>query len=139
VKLEIANKFFEQSVHYIAESDLIRSYVIDVSDRKLAQAALQQAHNELEIRVEARTAELRKINEQLRSEIVERQRLEKEARFLQAMTQAITELQIFTQRWGLYCGRCATSLAGNLEKHGFQTPMAQLLYAVLLGMVLVRT
>ena len=49
---------------------------IDISDRKLAEAALQKAHNELEIRVEERTAELKKINEQLVAEVSERQRTE---------------------------------------------------------------
>lgn len=48
----------------------------DISDRKQVEAALQQAHSELEIRVQQRTAELKQSNEQLRSEIVERQRAE---------------------------------------------------------------
>ncbi len=90
-EVEIANKFFEQSVHYIAESDLIRSYVVDVSDRKLVEAALKKAHNELEIRVEERTAELRKINEQLRGEIVERQRAEEALRESEERLHAILD------------------------------------------------
>lgn len=48
----------------------------DISDRKQVEAALQQAHSELEVRVQQRTAELKQSNEQLRSEIVERQRAE---------------------------------------------------------------
>lgn len=48
----------------------------DISDRKQVEAALQQAHNELEVRVQQRTAELKQSNEQLRSEIAERQRAE---------------------------------------------------------------
>ncbi|WP_299491295.1 ATP-binding protein [Acaryochloris sp. IP29b_bin.137] len=48
----------------------------DISDRKQVEAALQRAHNELEVRVQQRTAELKRSNEQLRSEIVERQRAE---------------------------------------------------------------
>lgn len=42
--------------------------------------------DELEFKVEERTAELRKTNEQLQSEIVERQRAEEEVRLLQTMT-----------------------------------------------------
>ena len=47
--------------------------------------------DELEIRVEERTAQLKNAFEQLRGEIVERQRAEEEVRFLQTMTQAISE------------------------------------------------
>ncbi len=51
--------------------------------------------DELEIRVEERTAQLKNANEQLRGEIVERQRAEEEVRFLQTMTQAISESKDF--------------------------------------------
>lgn len=54
----------------------ILSLVLDISDRKQAEATLQQVMNELETRVEERTAELQHINEQLSAEIAERQRTE---------------------------------------------------------------
>jgi PAS domain S-box-containing protein len=48
----------------------------DITERKLAQEALQKAHDDLEQRVEARTAELTQINELLKQEIAERERTE---------------------------------------------------------------
>lgn len=73
----------------------VLAIVRDISDRKLVEAELQQAHDELEQKVQERTAELIKANELLRSEIATRQRAEEEVRFLQNMTQAITEAANF--------------------------------------------
>ncbi len=52
----------------------------DITERKRAEEALQKAHDELESRVEQRTTELAKANEQLRQEIAERRRAEEELR-----------------------------------------------------------
>jgi PAS domain S-box-containing protein len=51
----------------------------DISDRKRAQEALQQAHDELEQRVEGRTAKLARTTEQLKLELTERKRAEDRA------------------------------------------------------------
>lgn len=48
----------------------------DITERKIAQEALQQAHDNLEKRVAARTAELTQANELLKQEIVVRKRTE---------------------------------------------------------------
>ncbi len=52
----------------------------DVSERMQAEEALREAHDELERRVEERTAELVKTNEQLQCEIEERKTAEEELR-----------------------------------------------------------
>lgn len=54
----------------------ILSLVLDITERKQAETALQQVMTQLETRVEERTAELKQANEQLQGEIAERQRTE---------------------------------------------------------------
>lgn len=49
---------------------------VDITERKQAEEALRKAHDELEIRVAERTAELAKANQELRSEIIERKKAE---------------------------------------------------------------
>jgi two-component system, cell cycle sensor histidine kinase and response regulator CckA len=53
---------------------------LDITDRKRAEEALQAARNELESRVEQRTAELTSANEQLREQIDERKKVEEALR-----------------------------------------------------------
>jgi signal transduction histidine kinase len=53
---------------------------VDITERKKAQEALQKAHDELELRVARRTAELARANEELRLEIAERQKAEEAVR-----------------------------------------------------------
>ena len=54
----------------------ILSMVLDVTERRRLEKQLQSAHDELEMRVGERTAELVKVNEALETEIVERKRSE---------------------------------------------------------------
>lgn len=56
---------------------------VDVSKRKQAEEALQKAHDELELRVTERTAELERSNEQLRTEINEREQAEQKVKTLE--------------------------------------------------------
>lgn len=90
-EVEYSNQVFEQSVHYISESDLVRIYVVDITRRKQVELALQKAHDELETRVVQRTAELSKVNEQLLNEIAERQRVEQALRESEKSLQAILD------------------------------------------------
>lgn len=54
--------------------------IVDISERKRAQEALQRAHDDLEVRVERRTAALAEANRKLENEIAERVRIDEELR-----------------------------------------------------------
>jgi PAS domain S-box-containing protein len=60
--------------------NLLYSIVHDISARKRAEEQVQRAHDELEQRVEQRTADLLEANERLRQEIEERKRIEEALR-----------------------------------------------------------
>ncbi|HYQ18612.1 MAG TPA: PAS domain-containing protein, partial [Polyangiaceae bacterium] len=59
--------------------------LIDVTERETAQALVERARQELEQRVQERTAQLDALNNQLKSEIVEHRRAEKARQELQAL------------------------------------------------------
>lgn len=65
----------------------IHGVAFDVTDLKSAEAELQQAHGELEVRVSERTAELQQANSELQTEIAERKRIEQERAALLAREQ----------------------------------------------------
>lgn len=58
----------------------IHGAAFDITEPKRAEEALRRAADELEARVEERTAELARVNAQLRAEIAERKRIEEELR-----------------------------------------------------------
>ncbi|WP_066379038.1 response regulator [Anabaena sp. CA = ATCC 33047] len=64
----------------------------DISNRKQIEAALQTAKNELELRVAERTVELVNVNQQLHSELEERQRVEAALRISQVRLARILDI-----------------------------------------------
>jgi PAS domain S-box-containing protein len=75
-EVKIGNTWYEQSMHNVEENKRIRIYGLDITKRKRAEDELLRSHDELEIRVQKRTAELEKTNLELQLEINERKRAE---------------------------------------------------------------
>jgi formate hydrogenlyase transcriptional activator len=71
---------FVSNVYLVNHHKVIQCNIRDITERKHLAEALQNAHNELERRVEERTTELRLSNEQLGQEIEERQLAEESLR-----------------------------------------------------------
>jgi len=79
-KTDKQSHFFSVTVNYLGESARGFSrytYVLfDITEHKRSQKELQKAHDELDRRVEQRTAELSQLNEKLKEEIKERKKIE---------------------------------------------------------------
>ena len=77
-------------------NETIESISQEITKRERAEAALKKAYDKLERRVEDRTAELRRINEQLWHEIVERKKAEEELREAELRYRTVAD---FTNDW----------------------------------------
>jgi PAS domain S-box-containing protein len=71
--------------------DYIHTTIIDITDRRRAEDALQKAHGELEQKVEERTRELVRTNEQLLREIEERKSTEAALRSANAEIKGLSD------------------------------------------------
>jgi len=90
-------------------------YFRDITERKRAEEALQKARDELEIRVEQRTAELAKTNVELRSEINERKKAEEKLLIYQEQLRSLaSELSLAEERMRR---RIATNVHDNIGQN----------------------
>jgi PAS domain S-box-containing protein len=70
------------------------SVVRDISERKKMEDELRKSRDDLETRVQERTAELAKINEELKVEIAERQRMERELKSASLYARSLIEASL---------------------------------------------
>jgi PAS domain S-box-containing protein len=77
----------------------------DITKRKEAEDALKRAYDELEVRIQQRTHELSMANEQLKQEIIERQRAEAELLISrERYALAVNAGQVGIWEWNLHSG-----------------------------------
>jgi PAS domain S-box-containing protein len=86
--ITVGNHIYQQSINYLPGDDTIRIFGLDITERKLAEQAIQRANDELEQKVQERTLELKHANEQLQNEILERQKADVE------LESSLQELQV---------------------------------------------
>ena len=74
-----------------SQGRLVSASIRDISERRAAQSALKAAHDELELRVRERTAELERANAGLEAEVAERRQVEAALRSNDAKLRLITD------------------------------------------------
>jgi PAS domain S-box-containing protein len=88
VEVEHGGRVFSVVIAPITNADYVNLYGLEVSDRKMAEEALRKAHDELEMRVEQRTAELAEANEELQQEIAGHKKAQEEILRLAAIVES---------------------------------------------------
>lgn len=89
VWLELSARTFEEGIELSPVERIVGS-LYNINDRKRAREELQKAHDQLEVRVEERTTELRETNQRLREEIAEREQVEEALRHAKEAAEAAT-------------------------------------------------
>jgi light-regulated signal transduction histidine kinase (bacteriophytochrome) len=94
---QVAKGDLSQQVDFLGGfADAFNSMILSLREKRSLEAALRKSHEELELRVAERTAELTAINEQLKREIIERKSAEERLeRALADLTRINNELRQF--------------------------------------------
>ncbi|TLD43629.1 MAG: Circadian input kinase A [Candidatus Jettenia ecosi] len=80
IEVRYKDQIFSFTIVPVIGTSYINLYGLNVTQQKLAEEELEKYRKHLEELVEARTAELKMLNEQLKQEIIERTRVEKDLR-----------------------------------------------------------
>ncbi len=112
---------------------VLQSIIRDISERKRAEAALREAYDEMERRVEERTAELAQANTTLKAEIAERRRAEEARKEMlrRLVTRQETERSRISRELHDRMGQHLTALmiglkTLNADSHGRQSALDSL-------------
>ena len=87
LELSFDNRVYEVTFVPVPDADYVNLYFSDITERREAERALRKGHDELELRVRERTAELVRANAALKAEILAHQ----QAEFSRARLAAIVE------------------------------------------------
>jgi PAS domain S-box-containing protein len=122
-------RWVESLIYPVTDEDgNVREVVVvleDVTPRKEAEEALQKAYDELEARVQQRTAELESISQALRAEIAERKRAEQERAQLNKVQEARAEAEAASAR-SAFLAEASATLAASLDYHTTLKSIARL-------------
>lgn len=132
-RLEVA---YAQSIIYAEELNE------KITEHKRAEKALQNAHDELEVRVEERTAELSRANLLLEQEIAERKQAEEERKQLEAQLRQAHKMESigtlaggiaheFNNIIGIIIGNTEIALYENMKGYSSQHNLEEVLNACL--------
>ena len=113
-EVKIGEHYYQQTLHYVSESQSIRIYGLDITERVVAAEALHKAHAELEQRVAERTRDLAITNEALQLEIEERRQAEKQLHLQTTALEAAANGIFITDRQGsiLWSNPALSNLSG---------------------------
>lgn len=127
VDIELRGRIFSFWTVPVRDGGYVNLYGRDITDRRIAERELEKHRQFLEEMVQERTSELRRVNEQLRREVVERKRAEEavieQSRLLEAVwNHTLTPLVILDRNFNFIrvneayakaCGRDVSEFPGH--------------------------